>query len=202
LTASDRALLEEQLEAGERVVWAGKPAERLAFLGGLVATAGFGLVALILLIVLLVWIFAGALEGAGLVVTALILGTLILAFAAAAAGWPFWARHRARKTFYAITTRRALGREVDLLGRAKLHVYEPAAVAGVLPMVFGKGPDAVGHLIFGAAVVTERIAGMRMRYYRRWGFFNLPHATEVERVLRETLIDPFLEQTYDQKQGG
>jgi hypothetical protein len=198
LTESDRALLEQHLQAGERVVWAGKPSERMALMVGLVATGFLGVTALVLLIVFVSLLATGNLN----VVGGLFVGLLLVAFAAAGAAWPFWARHRARRTFYAITTQRALGWDIDLLGRATLNVYEPAEVAGVKPMIFAKGPDAPGHLFFRAGFVNERIFGMKLRYYRRWGFYNLQRAREVERILRETLIDPFLEQTYDQKEGG
>jgi hypothetical protein len=198
LTETDRALLERHLEAGERVVWASKPSERMAFLSGLVATGFFGVTALVLFIVLVILLVMGSLNVLG----GMFVGLLFVAFASAAAAWPFWARHRYRRTFYAITTQRALGWDVDLLGRTALHVYEPAVVAGVKPMIFAKGPDAPGHLFFQVGWVTERIFGMKMTYLRRLGFYNLQRAREVERILRETLIDPFLEQTYDQKEGG
>jgi hypothetical protein len=199
LTQSDRALLEQQLKAGERVVWAGKPSERLAFLTGLVATGFLGIFGLVLLIVVVILLASGAMG----IVGGLILGLVVAAFLGAGGAWPFWARHRARRTFYVITTQRALGHDVDLLGRATLNVYEPAEVAGVKPMIFAKGPDAPGHLLFRAGYVNERLFGLyKVRYYRRWGFYSLQNAREVERILRATLIDPFLEQTYDQKEGG
>jgi hypothetical protein len=202
LSDGERALLEQQLEDGERVVWAGKAAERIAFLRGLVATVGLGGFALVLLIVLVILLAQGVLSGTAGVVGGGFVGLLIVGCLAAGGAWPFWERHRARRTFYAITTRRALGWFCNLLGRVKLQVFEPAAVAGVQRMAFGKGSDAPGHLIFGARIVTRRIGDATHQYVERWGFFNVPRAAEVERVLRETLIDPFLEQTYDQKPSG
>lgn len=196
LSDNERSLLEQQLEHNERVVWAGKPAERIAFLRGLVATIGLGIFGLILLIVLVILLAQGVLSGSVGVIGGGFVGLLIVGCLAGGIAFPFWERYRARRTFYAITTQRALGWFCNWLGKVKLQVFEPAAVAGVQRMAFGRGDDAPGHLIFGSRVVTRRIGDATHQYVERWGFFNVPRAAEVEQLLRETLIDPFLEQTY------
>jgi hypothetical protein len=198
LSQAERGLLEGQLTPGERVVWAGKPAERVAYLRAWLATFAFVFAAGVLVTILVILLAQGVLHNTGALIVSGIVGTGAAVFLAIGFAWPFWARHRARKTFYTITTRRALGWFCSLLGRVKFQPFEPAEVAGVHRVTLTKGPDDVGHLIFGARLVRRNVGRGQVEYVERWGFFNVPRAAEVERLLRETLIDSFLEQMYDQ----
>jgi hypothetical protein len=197
LSDREQELLESRLERGERVVWAGKPAERVAFLRAWLLTFAWLFAAGVIITILVLMGQDGGFRGAVGLVILIALGAVAAGFLGLAFGWPFWARRRARRTFYAITTQRALGWYCGLVGRVSLMVFEPAAVAGVHRLAITGGPDGVGHLIFGARVITRRVGDGTYQRIERYGFFNVPRAAEVERVLRETLVDPFLEKVYD-----
>jgi hypothetical protein len=192
-------MLEEALEQGERVVWAGKPDARIAFLRGWVAAMGFVFVAGILLTVVMLLKGPDQPQDAFARYLSVGLGLVGAAFAAVGLLWPFLSRGWARRTVYAITTGRALDWSCDVIGRVSLTPYEPAELAGLYLQPITRGPSGVGNLIFSAYVATRKTREGTEYTNRiiRHGFFLVPHAAAVERLLRETLIDPFLDALHE-----
>jgi hypothetical protein len=198
LSDHERELLEAQLEKGERVVWADKPDERAAFLRGWIVSVAWLFGAAFVTTIVVILAVQGVFSGVVGVLVLAVLGAVAAGLIGLTVGWPFWARRRARRTFYAFTNHRALGWFCGLLGRVQLMVFEPAALAGVHLQYVTGGPDAVGDLVFGARTVTRRVAGGGShQYVERYGFFLVRRAPEVEKLLRQTLVDPFLEKVYD-----
>src|SRR5437660_832775 len=127
-----------ELDAGERLVWAGQPrvdlAMRSAFLlvpFGVVFT-GFALI----------WILVAGVMSAGLMVPCglpfVAVGILLMAS-------PVWLRRRARQTIYALTDRRAIVWEPGWLGAATVRNY---TAAGLARMSRTERADGSGDLVF------------------------------------------------------
>ncbi len=198
LSEAERDALEEELQKDEQLLWAGKPDGRAAFLRGLIFTVGLGVFALFVLGALIAFAVAGDLKsGEGKVVAAvLILVTLAAAGAGAAA--PYLNRWRMGKTFYAITTKRALAWDCDWAGKVARKAYGPADMANLKRSALGGGgKNDVGDLVFGLKAKTRKTARGTIKTFSRYGFFYVPRAGEVEKLLRETLVDPFLDKLYE-----
>jgi hypothetical protein len=193
LSAEERDQLARQLKADERLVWADKPAPGGAFLRGCVVTLFLTLTAGMIAVAIAVAYFAVEdVQKNGMAVLAV---PVLLAAGLLVAGivLPFVFRWRAGRTFYAFTNKRALAWESDWLGKPKLHVYPPAIVSGVHQMIPGA---AVGDLVFAHERVTRKTRdGTEMTgAIRRHGFFSIRQPDQVERLLREHLIDPYVDE--------
>jgi hypothetical protein len=199
LSEPERDRLEAALERGERLVWAGKPVARVAFIRGWVVAVGWFFAAGVCLVILVLLLGRGVLHDGGGVFFAAIPGACAAGFLALSLVWPFLARRRAARTVYAFSNRRALAWESSLLGRVRHVVYDPAELTGLQRLAVTGGADAVGNLIFAARAVVRKTS--KGREYtgavRFLGFFHVRRAAEVEQLMREELIDPFLEQVYD-----
>jgi hypothetical protein len=199
LSDKERDLLTSQLEAGEQVVWADKPEPRIAFLRGWVVTVTMLFSAGSILTILILAGQHGMFSGFSGTITLIALGLFVAGFTGFGLAWPFVARWRAGRTFYAITTERAMAWYCNLFGRMSLLIFEPVALAGFFRQDITAGPDGVGHLIFGSRRVTRKTRHGRELTNRiiRYGFFNIHRVVAVERLLRDTLVDPFLDRLYE-----
>jgi hypothetical protein len=197
LSESERDAVEGELDKGERLVWADKPDVRTAFLRGFIVTAALGSVALVMFIVLIVLIVAMGFKDTGGVVVFLILGAIFLAALGGAIAAPYANRWRMSKVFYAFTTKRALAWNCAWSGKIALNVYEPADMAKLYRQNLSRGEDGVGNLIFGVSVQTKKTREGNVQTFTRYGFFMIPRAATVEKMLRETLLDPFLDKLYE-----
>jgi hypothetical protein len=197
LSDPERDALESELDRGERLVWAGKPDARTAFLRGWLLTGGLGFAAVVVLVILIVVATTVGLKGSGGVITAVLLGVFFLGLIGLGVAAPYLNRWRMGKTFYAFTTKRALAWDCGWVGKVALNVYEPADMATLSRQNLTRGDDGVGNLIFGVKVQTKKTREGTVRRYRRYGFFLVPRAAEVEKMLREVLVDPFLDKLYE-----
>jgi hypothetical protein len=111
--------------------------------------------------------------------------------------WPYLQRWYAGRTVYAVTTRRALAWVCDYFGKVSLVTYEPADMVKMSRTDIKKGDDGIGNLIFGVTVRTRNTKDGIVRSYRSYGFFLVHRPMVVERLLREHLIDPFIDASYD-----
>jgi len=191
LAAGERDQLRDLLDEGEQVVWADKPDADAAFRFGWIFAGFFGVVAFVLLLVLVGVLVSGGSDGF-LIVFALFLGVLVLGLAGAGVAAPFFQRWRYGKTFYAFTDRRALAWTCDLLGRTRLKTYPPAALGSIRCMARDEG---LGSLMFGAQEIKRKdgqVAGVIFH-----GFFYIKNARSVEKLMRQRLVDPFMDKLYE-----
>jgi hypothetical protein len=187
----ERERLEDALEEGERLVWAGKPVPRMAFLYGWFFGGFFFFAAFICLVAIAILI-GNHVGATGVVVCAL----LAVVFIAAGVAVPFVNRRRYERIAYAFTNRRALAWDADFLGRITPKVYGPAELTKM--QATGTTAAGAGSLLFGRRVVTRNTAqGKTPVAVVPYGFFYIPNAAEVERLLREQLIDPFTDKLYE-----
>jgi hypothetical protein len=194
LSDEEREQLEDELRKDERLLWAGKPVARVAFAFGWAFSAGFFFTALILLIMALVL----ALSDLGLSVMVWgVLGLLALGCTTVGLVVPFLNRARAAKVVYAATTKRALIWGCDWFLRVKLGSYDPTELAGLQRSRTVFGGEGVGNLVFGVSVQRKKTREGIVETRRSYGFFAIPEAEKVERLLREYLVDPFLDKLYE-----
>jgi hypothetical protein len=197
LSDAERDAVEGELEKDERLVWAGKPDARGSFLRGLVVTIGLGVLALFVLGAVIALAVAGGFKGTEGTIVAVVLTLVFLAAVAAAAAAPFLNRWRMGKCFYAFTTKRALAWNCDWAGKVALNVYGPGDLANLKRSVLGGGADGVADLVFGMKAKTRKTAQGTVKTFSRYGFFVVARAAEVEKLLRETLVDPFMDKLYE-----
>jgi hypothetical protein len=185
----DRAL--DRLDDDERVIWVGQPCQKLI----LIRALGVSLVALIAAIV-----FAGlALRNPAREWVSLVAAGGALAFAI---GTPIVRRLRAARTLYVLTQRRATVFEPNLLLVMTACDYR----ADVLSRMsrrnswFVKG---AGDLVFKTLTkittthTYDRRGGYQgsrtsiITYY--WGFLAVEDAKDVERLINDHVVEPFLD---------
>ena len=109
---------------------------------------------------------------------------------------PFIRRHSAGRTCYALTNRRALVYRQGLFGPTR-ESYTPLEVSGM------RRSDSwlfrgTGDLVFRTVYVVKSSGvstgvGQRSVKTTHYGFLALPQVREVEKLVRETLIDRFVD---------
>ncbi len=197
LSPEERERLEAELERDERLLWAGKPVERFVFLRAWGISVGFFFGVVVVVVIMILTANHGLAKDFMGVLTMLFLGTVALGFAGAGAGWPFLQRWYARKTTYAVTTKRALIWGRTRFGKATFGAYDPADLAKFYRVDVSKGSDPIGHLIFGTQVTRRKTKDGIVETHHRYGFFLIRRAAEVERMIRDHLVDPLLDKLYD-----
>ncbi len=197
LSEAERDTLEGELDKDERLVWAGRPDPRAAFLRGIVYTVALGVVAFILLVIVIIMMSVVGFKDTGGTVVFVLIGLLGLAAAGGAAAAPYAHRWRMGKVFYAFTTKRALVWGCTWAGKTFLNVYGPSDMAQLSLQGGGGDADAVGSVIFGVRVKTTQTRQGTVRTAYGYGFFLVPRAAEVEKLLRETLLNPYLDKLYE-----
>jgi hypothetical protein len=203
----DNALAE--LDRREKVVWLGQPVAGLVFLrnSGWLLFAGIGLV--------IAFITAlqpasvppqkkdQAVQAAGKVATPAKRGTGVeLALLVLFVAWvgtgliPAFRWYYAKRTCYVLTNRRALVYKEYLLGRPTRQSYPPTAVAQMRQsnswIMGGRG-----DLIFRTVAVIRNSGGSKRRWASsvqtiNYGFLAVANVQEVGKLVRETLINPFV----------
>jgi len=93
------------------------------------------------------------------------------------------------KFVYAITNRRALSWSASLWGRTGFADYAPEDMAKLHRLDLVKEPEPVGHLVFGYKAVSKDTIG-------GYGFMLIRKPATVEKLLREHLVEPYLERLY------
>jgi hypothetical protein len=198
-----------EVPANERLVWIGQPSAALAFRRSLGYLVGGSLVAA----VALVWL-AGGLAGKSAAGAAAkkgaaaqqakaqparatdLLPIILLVGGACCVGVPFYRWKMAQGSCYALTNRRALVYRQGLFGPTR-ESYSPTEVAQMRrsdSWVFPGG----GDLIFCTVVIvttshSPRTGSSRSVSRKHYGFLSVARVQEVEKLVRQTLIDPFVD---------
>ena len=195
LSLPQREQVAARLEPDERLVWADRPDARIALFRGCLFSVGFAFAAAVFAAILAIMGVNEGFKGTVGTVLAVLLGLIAAGLLVCGVGLPFVLRWRTGRTFYAFTTRRALAWPCDWFGRTQLAVYSPSVVSGVQRESVSSD---VGNLVFAAERVTRKTReGTELtNQIRRHGFFLIRRPEEVERLLRETLIDPYLDRIY------
>jgi hypothetical protein len=181
LDPEEKALVDRELRAGERLVWFGKPTrvggQRVAagclFLFGIPFT-GFALF----------WMglagFATGETGApGLMkwfgLPFLLAGLSMLTWL------PFWVLRQHRRLRYAITTQRAVLFQPGLFGRLTVRSYGPDRMAS---LTRNENADGSGDLVFESVTTSNGSSTSTTRY----GFLGIEDVRGVEQLLLDTLL--------------
>jgi hypothetical protein len=191
------ARVEAELQPGEKLVWLGQPSPWRGFVASLFVAGiglffvGFALVWFLLTggLALLTGAAAGNQPEAGALPAAflgcfslcalpfVLVGALLL-------GAPLWSRYAAKRTCYAITDRRAILWEPRAFGAWQVRSYGPGSLRELSRV---ERADGWGDLILDEYQTRDSDGG---RHITRRGFFGIPNVHEVERLLRQTLIEP------------
>ena len=98
-----------------------------------------------------------------------------------------------RLTTYAVTTKRALAWVPDWFGKIKFVSYDPGDMAKLYRVEIAKSEGGVGNLIFGSFVKEKKTKEGIERSTYIYGFWLVPRAAHVEKLIREHLVDPLLD---------
>jgi hypothetical protein len=202
LSEAEKRALAAELEDDERLVWAGKPDPALAFRRTLMISGGLVFGGLFMWVIGGVIFYLESSQGRDLGTFGLaaeaILGVLGLGLVAAAVGLPVFNRWRCGRNVYAVTSRRAIVFDVSPLGGLKPITYTPAELHGFHRRDLND--SGAGDLVFKTRVFqfnTDQRGGQTQTIVLRYGFLNLRRSAEVEKIVRETLVDPLLDKIYE-----
>jgi hypothetical protein len=182
---AERDQIQDLLEPGEQVIWADKPDTQAAYrsgwiFGGILCGAAF------VLLVITISAIASTGGNSAVIGVGVFLGVLALALIGAGIAAPKYMRWRYAKNFYVATDRRALVWASNFFGRPKLRVYPPAKLTRMQSM--GVRADGLGTLLFGRELVKNRRGQVRGIVVH--GFFFIRNVPQVEKLLRDRLVDP------------
>jgi hypothetical protein len=195
-----RERIKEELTKGEKLVWIGQPDPKLVFLKNAAVCAGAALILLFLTVIAIRGMATAKKVEFGHVIM-LLIGVIGLV---AAIATPFFQRWKATKSCYAVTSRRAIVIDRNIIGAAIMTNYNPADLAGMRRREWWFFQDA-GDVIFRTKVtitVTDHYARGPGGGYRGssiskkitlYGFLSIRRPREVELLIRETLVDPVLD---------
>lgn len=173
------------LDPNEKPVWIGQPIPKLVLLRNGAFLAGGGVGILAALIWVIVWQPGSLL---------LPLGLLVASACVAAVALVRW--HTATRTCYALTNRRALVYQESLFGPTR-DSYSPLEVSNMRRSDSWQAAGS-GDLIFRTVQVISRTQSRPGRSETsvktvHYGFLAIPHLDDVEKLVRETLIDRFVD---------
>jgi hypothetical protein len=201
-----------ELGTNERLVWLAQPVGAIVFRRSLGYLVGGGVVAAVALGWLLLAIAGGSAGGAfaakkGAAVPQAktppaarafdLVPIVLLVGAACCLGVPFYRRKMAQRSCYALTNRRALVLKQGLFGAGR-ESYSPVEVARMRRRDCWLS-QGEGDLIFHTVVTVRTSYGGRGAVPSRsvttthYGFLAIAHVKEVEKLVRETLINPFVD---------
>lgn len=173
-------LLERELHEGERVVWAGQPnADRVFRMGFLIYLFAIPWLAITTMIG-----GGGAFMGGGLFggfITLFMLPFYAIGFGMLAA--PFWLRRQAKNTIYAVTDRRAFSSQPTLLSGRTVRSFGPTELQQITRT---ERSDGSGDLVFQEHITRDSDGDRRVT---RHGFMGIPNVRQVDKIIREELLD-------------
>jgi hypothetical protein len=197
-----RERIEEELSKGEKVVWVGQPSRRIILIRTIPAMIFTGIFGLLFggffFFGAVIAMFKGqASIGAVLIALFILLfliGIIILQ--------PIYALWKAKRTCYVLTNRRCIVWLCQWHGGIRTDNYTPAQLTNMRRAdmwVFGKGGGDVIFRTMTVITTTYRQRGgssTSVTEYR-YGFLAVERCRDVEKLIRETLLDRFLDKLND-----
>jgi hypothetical protein len=178
LAGDTGALVEAELDKGERITWIGRPiAGRMARSAIPMVVLGVPFTAFAVFWMAMASGIAGV-AGSGVRLFFVLWGIPFVLVGLGMLASPFWMYRKALGTVYAITDRRALIIERGITGRSVVRTFDPAGL-GTLSRV--QDADGSGSLVFRREF---RPAGRRGRFVEI-GFLAVPDVREVEDRIRQ-----------------
>jgi hypothetical protein len=200
LSAQQQEMVSVRLRKGEKLVWVGQPVPKISVLRVLIPAIALGVFATIgVTIAMFFTPDMGTIRW-------LIPVAVPFVSAVAGIGGAVYQAWRAKKTFYALTDRRAIVWDCSYVGKVSPTDYDPATVAKMRRMNawFVKG---AGDLVFHSKTVTTKTRYVDQRgntkrtetssYTIYYGFLAIADAAEVEQLVREALIEPYVAKLTD-----
>jgi hypothetical protein len=191
--------IEQELTKGEKLYWVGMPSRRIV----LIRSMWGPIVGAFILLVcggvaLMFFVQSRNMPGGGGIglMGALMPGCFGLLFAGGLGLTPFYALWKAKRTCYALTSRRAIVWQAGWFGHVTMENYNPARLANMWRRdmwFFGKGG---GDLVFRSVTVITVTSGRHggvsqsTTYY---GFLAIENVKQVERLVREVLVDKVID---------
>jgi hypothetical protein len=182
----------EELTKGEKLIWIGQPARRVLMVRSIPIMIFGGIFLGIALILMLVGL-VGAKQGGAMF---LLMPLFFLPFALGMLLSPWYRFWMGKRTCYVLTNRRCIVWKCNWLGSVHMENYNPAQLANMWRRdmwFFGKGAgDLVFRSVTTITVTTGRHGGVSQSttYY---GFIAIENVREIERLVRETLVDRYMD---------
>lgn len=181
----------EELRDGERLLWVGQPnPSRYAKKAIPIVLFGipFTLFALFWMAGASGLLFGGR-RGGGFGLFEVLFPLFGLPFLCAGLGMlysPYWAKKRARRTFYALTDQRAILWEASWFGSTEIRAYTAGQLDRMRRVEYA---DGQGDLIFEEFVTYGRDSdGDRTSNVKRHGFMAIDRVREVDELIRQALV--------------
>jgi hypothetical protein len=185
-TKKDIERLQKELQAGEKLVWAGRslPGIHGTVVGPMlpaififvIATANF-----------LIGFFTSK-AGSTQLTISMAIGLVALLALVYLVAVPFYFMHLERHAVFALTDRRVLIWDRDQFYRKCFHSLGPEDVVRFNRQGRSEAPNAVGSLVFAKLRVFRFF---KLKLDRQLGFLYVRGYVGLERKLREHLIDPY-----------
>ncbi len=191
----------QELTKDEQIVWAAQPSPRVTRLQGLATAGGSLFMALIASLMLLGFLVMAKTVSGGAWMIPCVMGLFVVLGLAGMFLAPRMKHLMARRTWYVVTNRRALVGLPGWFGESAVDSYTPLQLQNMnrRDSWFAKG---AGDLIFrterrlevstsynsrgrGSTSVREKII--------RYGFLGVEDVTEVEKIVRQILVDPLVD---------
>jgi hypothetical protein len=191
-----RQRVEAEIEPSERLLWTGSPDPARWAAGGIPAML-FGIP---FTLFALFWMaMAGGISflssgiarqtgGPGFATPFMFFPLFGLIFVAVGLGLllsPLWAYLKAQRTIYAITDRRAITLEENAFGSRSVRSFGPDEIS---LMERRENANGIGDLVFSRERYNTYRNGRHRSHLRENGFFAIPDARSVERILREAFL--------------
>jgi len=185
------ALVQAEMQSGERVLWVGQPNPgRMAKSGCIVSLFGIPFTAFSVFWIAMAAGIGGGMGGGPGGWIALIFPLFGLPFVLvglALLSAPYWMARKARRTCYAVTNRRAIVFESSWRGTLTVYAYRPDELTKLFRR---EHADGSGDLVFEeiASVRHSSRGGSRTHITPR-GFLAVDDVRAVETLLRKSLLD-------------
>jgi hypothetical protein len=205
----EKALAE--LGTNERLVWIAQPVPTIIFRRSLGYLIGGGIAAVLALLLLVAGLFAKsavtttavkkgvaapkvkAQTAAGITNP---LALIMLVGGACCMGVPIYRSKMAKGSWYALTNRRAVVYQQGLFGPTR-ESYSPAEVACMRrsdSWLSESGGDLIFRTVKTITTSYNQRGGSSSRVStKQYGFLGIAHVKDVEKLVRETLINPFVD---------
>jgi hypothetical protein len=192
-----RERIHEELTKGERLIWVGQPSHRIIWIRTIPLMIGTGLVGLFAGGFMLISGYQAYSHGGG--VGFLLMGLFVLLIILASVIFqPIYALWKAKRTCYALTSRRCIVWRCQWHGGIATDNYTPGQLANMRRFdmwFFSKGGGDVVFKIVTVITTTYRSRGPSSTSVTeyRYGFLAVERCRDVEKLIRETLLDRLLD---------